>query len=206
MKTLPTIYSFNCYEYCWFAVLARYSSSSLYLHSKVPKKLAKSAQKRCQNIIAIMQLFIVISVYMSHDTTQTLEYDQFTHLFAKCYILVNFYLRHNLCSMPPPDEIVRENMFPKKCVYTGKSSSAAAGEVDKRTYVRHLFAPGSPLLFWGFGYCLKYFLDRVNLIGSQKTREKKYLDKTCYTIAHFSVPYERSCQELSADSRIFSVG
>ena len=50
---------------------------------------------------------------MSHATTQTLEYDQFTHLFAKCSILVNFYLRHNLCSMPPPDEIVREHMFPK---------------------------------------------------------------------------------------------
>ena len=37
-------------------------------------------------------------------------------------------------------------MFPKKCVYTGKSSSAVAGEVEKRTYVRHLFALGSPLL------------------------------------------------------------
>ena len=48
--------------------------------------------------------------------------------------------------MPPPDEIVREHMFPKKCVYTGKASSAAAGEVEKRTYVRHLFAPVFPLL------------------------------------------------------------
>ena len=89
-----------------------------------------------------MQLFIVISVYMSHATTQTLEYDQFTHLFAKCSILVNFYLRHNLCSMPPPDEIVREHMFPKKCVYTGRASSGAASEVENRTYMRNLFASG----------------------------------------------------------------
>ena len=48
--------------------------------------------------------------------------------------------------MPTPDEIVREHMFSKKCVYTGKAISAAAGEVEKRTYVRHLFAPGLPLL------------------------------------------------------------
>ena len=95
-------------------VLARYSSYSLYLNSKVPKKLAKFSQKCCKNIIAIMQLIIVIVLYMSHATTQTLEYEQFTHLFTKCSILVNFYLRHNPCSMPPPDEIARENMFPKK--------------------------------------------------------------------------------------------
>ena len=146
MWTLPTIDSFNCCESCWLVVLARYSSSSLYLHSKVPKKLAKFSQKCCQNIIAIMQLFIVIFVYMFHATTLTLDYDQFAHLFAKWSILVNFHLRHNLRSMPPPDEIVREHMFPKKCVYTGKASSAAAGEVEKRTYVQHLFTPGSPLL------------------------------------------------------------
>ena len=114
MWTLPTIDSFNCYESCWLVVLARYSSSSLYLHSKVPKKLAKFSQKCCKNIIAIMQLIIVIVLYMSHATTQTLKYDQFTHLFTKCSILVNFYLRHNPYSMPPPDEIARENMFPKK--------------------------------------------------------------------------------------------
>ena len=60
-----------------------------------------------------MQLFIATFAFMSHATTQKLEYDQFTHLFAKYSVLVNFYLRHNLCSMPPPDEIVREHMFPK---------------------------------------------------------------------------------------------
>ena len=146
MWTLPAVDSFNCYESCWLVLLARYSSSSLYLHSKVSNKISKFAQNICQNIISIMQPFIVICVCMSHATTQTLEYDQFTHLFAKCSILVNFYLRHNLCSMPPPDEIVWEHMFPKKCVYTGKASSAATGEVEKRTYVRHLFAPCSSLL------------------------------------------------------------
>ena len=48
--------------------------------------------------------------------------------------------------MPPPDEIVREHMFPKQFFYIGKSSSTAASEVENRTYVRHLFAPVSPLL------------------------------------------------------------
>ena len=108
MWILPTINLFYCYESCWLVVIARYSSSSLYLHSKVPKKLAKFAQECCKNIIPIMQLFIVIFVYKSHATTQTLEYDRFTHLFAKCLILFNFYLRQNLCSMPSPYEIVRK--------------------------------------------------------------------------------------------------
>ena len=48
--------------------------------------------------------------------------------------------------MPPPDEIVREHMYPQQCFYTGKSSSAAASEVENVTHVRHLFAPGFPLL------------------------------------------------------------
>ena len=47
---------------------------------------------------------------------------------------------------------------------------------------------------------------RVNLTGSQQTWEKKYLDKTCYLIAHFSVTYEISRQDLSAGSRIFAIG
>ena len=93
-----------------------------------------------------MKLFIVIFVYMSHATTQTLEYDQFTHLYAKCSSLVNFYLRHTQCSVLPPDKFLREHMFPKQFVYTGKAISAATGEVEKIIYVRHLFAPGSTLL------------------------------------------------------------
>ena len=111
-----------------------------------------------------MQLFIVIFVYMSHATTQTLEYDQFTHLFANYSILVKFYLRHNLCFMPPPVEIVREHMLPKKCVYTGKSSSAAASEVENRTNVQQIFAPGSPLPIL---IPLIFFYCRINITGIQ---------------------------------------
>ena len=64
-------------------------------------------------------------------------------------------------------------------------------------------------IFNGNGATASGFLtgsNRFNLTGSQQTWEKQYLDKTCYLISHFSVPYERSCQELSADSRILSIG
>ena len=47
---------------------------------------------------------------------------------------------------------------------------------------------------------------RVNFTCSQQTWKKKYLDKTCYMIAHLSVPYERSHQELSADLRVLFIG
>ena len=146
MWTLLTINSFNWSESCLLVVLARYLSSSLYSHSKVPKKLSKFDQKCCQDIIVIMQIFIVVVLYMSHAKTQTLEFDQFTHLFDKFSILVNFSVRQNLCSVPPPDKIVREHMSPKQCVYTVKSRSAAAGELEKRTYAHHLFSPSFPLL------------------------------------------------------------
>ena len=41
---------------------------------------------------------------------------------------------------------------PQKWVYTGKASSDATGEVEKITYVWHLFAPGSPHLYQLYAY------------------------------------------------------